>query len=392
MGRGVEISWAGIRVQGVRLLGVSQRRKKPSGKGASKARDGVSLCTAIVLLDQEPLRKKASSECSKEMARLERLRAEWARFEREDKPLFARWMAHQFGQRLTELREGEQAAQEKRDLIDEVEYVVLLGYARNHRAAYKMVLERRAAPPEESGDEEEDWWDEEESDSFEGFTAAGLHGEDEEFLFHEFLEAHMGLYAEDISRAEYKSLFAKFKKEVLGQTPPPPKAKGGQRAAAAKTPEAESPSISRLKDIYRQLVRRLHPDARTDAKDGVGSLWHEVQEAYEKGDLERLERLFALCEVTEGEVGAGTSLSQMRAALQELQRSIQAMLRSLSAAKKDIAWKFSETTDQSDLRARIERDLRADRERQLVALARMDATLASWEPKERRPKSRGKSG
>jgi hypothetical protein len=85
------------------------------------------------------------------MARLERLRAEWGRFEREDQPLFARWMAHQFGQRLTELREGEQAAQEKRDLIDEVELVVLLGYARNHRAAYKMVLERRAAPLAESG-------------------------------------------------------------------------------------------------------------------------------------------------------------------------------------------------------------------------------------------------
>jgi hypothetical protein len=150
--------------------------------------------------------------------------------------------------------------------------------------------------------------------------------------------------------------------------------------------------VSRLKDIYRQLVRRLHPDARTDAKDGVGAIWHEVQEAYAKGDLERLERLFALSEVTESGLGAGTSLSQLGAALKELRRSIQAMLRSLSGAKKDVAWKFSETSDHSALRVRMERDISKDLKEQHARLARMDAMLASWEPKERRPKGRRRSG
>jgi hypothetical protein len=323
------------------------------------------------------------------MARLERLRAEWARFEKEDQPLFARWMAHQFGELLTQLREGEQALREKMNLIEEVELFVFLGYARNHRSAYKMVMERRAAPPDESGKGDADWR-EEEPDPFEGFTGAGLHGEDEELLFNEFLETHMDLFAEDISRAEYKRLFAKFKKEVLGQMPPPPPKKGGKRAPVGKAAAAESPGVSRLKDIYRQLVRRLHPDARTDSKDGVGALWHEVQEAYAKGDLERLERLFALSEVTAGQV-AGTSLSQLGAALQELRRSIQAMLRSLSGAKKDIAWRFSEAADHSALRVRMGRDLRADRSRQLSLLAEMDATLAGWESKERRPKPKGRS-
>lgn len=368
---------------------VSQRRVKSAVKKAAKACSRLSESTEIVLLEQEPLRKKAVTECTKAMARLERLRAEWERFEREDQPLFARWMAQQFGARLTQLREGEQASREKMNLIEEVELVVLLGFARNHRAAYKLVMERRAAPPEEPGKGDAEWGDEE-PDSFEGFTAAGLHGENEELLFKEFLEIHMGLFAEDLSKAEYKRLFAKFKKEVLGQTPPPSPKKGGKRVASAQTPRAESSGVSRLKDIYRQLVRRLHPDARTDAKDGVGALWHEVQEAYAKGDLEALERLFALSEVTAGEV-ACTSLSQMRAALQELRRSIQAILRSLSQAKKDIAWKFSELPDKSALQARIERDLRADRDRQVSLLRDLDATLTSWEPKERRPSSKRRS-
>ena len=269
---------------------------------------------------------------------------------------------------------------------------MLLGGARNHREAYKMVLERRAAPPEGAGNGDAGWWDEE-PDPFDGFTAAGGDGEDEELLFNEFLEIHMGLFAEDLSKSEYKRLFAKFKREGLGQVPPPPKKKEGKRAAAAKAAAAESPGVSRLKDIYRQLVRRLHPDARTDAKDGVEAIWHEVQEAYAKGDLDRLERLFALSEVTGGGAGAATStsLSQMGAALQELRRSIQAMLRSLSGAKKDIAWKFSETSDHSVLEARVGRDLGADLARQMAALAQMDAKLASWAPRERRPGPRRRS-
>ena len=175
-------------------------------------------------MDQEPLRKKAAAECSKEVARLERLRAEWARFEREDKPLFAQWMAQTFGASLTKLREYSEEARKKMELIDQVELLVLLGYARNHRAAYRMVLERQNAPPDAPEEEDADWWDNEPR-PYEGFTAAGLHGEDEELLFREFLEIHMGLYAEDMSKAEYKRLFAKFKKEVLGQEPPPPKKK-----------------------------------------------------------------------------------------------------------------------------------------------------------------------
>jgi hypothetical protein len=357
----------------------------------------VSKCVEIVLVDQEPLLKRAAADCAKEMERLDRLRAEWARFQGKDQPLFAQWMAHQFGALLSELREGAEKERDKMDLIDEVELLVFLGEARTHRAAYKMVLERRSAPPQEPGAEgsaeASDWWNEE-PDPMQGFTAGGLNGEDEELLFNEFLEVHLGLFAEDMSRAEYKRLFAKFKTEVLGQPSPPrppPKSRGG-KTPASKSAAAESSSLSRLKEIYRQLVRRLHPDARTDAKDGVEAIWHEVQEAYAKGDVERLERLFALSEVTESGLGAGTSLSQLGAALKELRRSIQAMLRSLSGAKKDVAWKFSETADHSALRLRIDRDISKDLKEQRARLARMDAMLASWEPKARRPKGRRRSG
>src|SRR5205814_5812795 len=40
----------------------------------------------------------------------------------------------------------------------------------------------------------------------------------------------------------------------------------------------------RVKEIYRRLVRRLHPDLRADRDASVSSLWHEVQEAYAGGE------------------------------------------------------------------------------------------------------------
>jgi hypothetical protein len=366
-----------------------RRRVKESAVGVRHGGKGpesrLSACTEIVLLDQEPLKKKAAAECAKETARLERLRADWARFQEKDQPLFAQWLAHHFGALLSELREGEQMQLEKMSLIDEVELLVFMGEARTHRAAYKMVLERRAAPPEEPCDDERDSGDAQSGFS-EGFPDWSGDEQDEELLFNEFLEVHLGLFAEDLSRSEYKRLFTKFKREVLGQPPPPKKV--GKQSAAAKPAAAESASLTRLKDIYRQLVRRLHPDARTDAKEGVGAIWHEVQEAYAKGDLDRLERLFALSEVTESGLGAVTSLSQLGTALKELRRSIQAMLRSLSEAKKDPAWRFSEIPDNSVLRARIQRDLSQDRKEQRARLAQIDAMLASWEPKGRRPNGR----
>ena len=48
---------------------------------------------------------------------------------------------------------------------------------------------------------------------------------------------------------------------------------------------------ARVKELYRTLVRRLHPDLRADASAGVSALWHEVQAAYAASPLARLDIL-----------------------------------------------------------------------------------------------------
>ena len=77
------------------------------------------------------------------MARLEKARGEWKRFEREDKPAFGRWMASNFGPLLTRIREVAELIRQKESLVAEVEMEMAMSGARSARSAFTRVQKRR---------------------------------------------------------------------------------------------------------------------------------------------------------------------------------------------------------------------------------------------------------
>src|SRR5204863_7222767 len=93
-----------------------------------------------------------------------------------------------------------------------------------------------------------------------------------------------------------------------------------EEPASATEPGTIDP---RVKEIYRRLVRRLHPDLRADGDATVSSRWHEVQEAYAAGDVARMELPLALSESSDAP-GAGTTAPQMRSVLAGVRRSVRA--------------------------------------------------------------------
>src|SRR6476619_4736296 len=99
----------------------------------------------VVLIDQEPMRRAAGSECTAAMAQLEQLRVAWNRFEREDKPSFVRWRAREFGPLLSELREVEERIRDDEALVHEVEMEMRRGFY-DPQTAYQRVLFRRENP------------------------------------------------------------------------------------------------------------------------------------------------------------------------------------------------------------------------------------------------------
>jgi hypothetical protein len=300
----------------------------------------------IIIIDQEPLRRTARVECQKAMSRLEKARAEWNRFESQDKPAFARWMAQEFGPLLTAARDIEAQIREKELLIHEVETEMRFG-ARSKRAAYERVLSERAYPSAARDDFEDPEIGRDEPVDFSDFEKEGL--------FQDWLREFVGINPDRMDDHNYWSTFETFKFHMFGsrgETPP-----NAGRAPEARPDAQEETSGSRLKDLYRLLVRRLHPDLRADRDAAVSSLWHEVQEAYAAGNIDRLETLLALSDIESGNLGADTTLFQMRALLQELKTALRNLQRSLRAARDDDAWDFLHRGGEKALRLRLQQEL-----------------------------------
>ncbi len=369
------------------------KKKKAGGLAAAKgATRTPSKKRQLVLVDQRPLRHKASSECTREMARLGRAKAEWKRFEVEDKTAFARWSAATFGPLLSRLRETEAALHEKEALMREVDFELLFGGARNPRTAYARVQQRRNDPsPEEESwaggppPPKPPWGDEGDGD----FDASGDIGEEETLLlFETYLFFELGLDPDRLSDAQYDRMFDEFLSNVL-------KKKAGPQARSSPEPpltpqDPPKPGQDRVKELYRLLVRRLHPDTRAESDAGVSALWHEVQDAYSQGNVERLEMLLALTDMQSNAVGEHTSLFQMRAVLAELRRSYNALQKNLRAAKKDPAWNFGRRTDRAPLEKQMRWELESRLAQELADLRHLESLIASWAMPRKKEKKHGK--
>jgi hypothetical protein len=337
----------------------------------------------IVAVNEGPLRQRAAKEFDKVMAKLEKARAELRRFEQEDRPSFGRWMAATFGALLTELRDNAHLIHEQEDLILEVESEMIWSNHRNPRRAYAAVVKRRESP-----DEDNDFAEGDDFDPLE--EMAPENGKEERrALFDDFVRAVLGLNPEQLGNADYEKMFAEFEANIFEERPP---------VSPSQTHDRQKPSAgreeARIKEVYRILVRRLHPDLRADGDATVSAKWHEVQEAYEARNLDRLETLLAVTEMESGASGRA-SLSQIRGALADFNRALRAIQRSLREAKGDPAWGFTQNPYSSSMEKHIRRELEESLSHQRAELADLQATIEDWSrpwrPPVKKPRKQSKS-
>jgi len=332
----------------------------------------------LVLIDQGPLREAAAADCTRAMARLERARIGWHCFERKDKPAFIRWRAREFGALLSRAREIESQIRDSQALVHEVEMEMRRGFQDAH-TAYQRVMFRRDNPSAAAG---------------EGFEAPGekdgasprLSDFEKEALFQEWVQRSLGTNPDKMDDEAYATTFEVFKTHMFRSPLEEAQPRNGYRPAAKRrsTVELEEEGTeevkvdARVKELYRILVRRLHPDLRADANAAVSGLWHEVQEAYAASDVPRMEILLALSDIESNQMGAQTSIGQMRLVLAELERACRALEKSLLEAEGEDAWNFAQTGSSSDLRTRVERELKSDLARRMTRLDILTSTIAAW--------------
>jgi hypothetical protein len=295
----------------------------------------------VVVVDGKPLRKKAQRDYQKTVRDVEAAKAETERFHNEDKPLFSRWMASNFGALLTEIRDLQLKLFEAQNLVDEVQQEYHFGSHRSIASAYRQVLNRREHPekaePEEEIDAEE---------------------------------------AEEFSR-EFEEAFGKTAEEFWEQL-----GQGARQKGAATRQAKTAKSGNRLKELYRTLARRLHPDKGHAVSAKEKEWWHQTQAAYEEGNIEQLEMIFTLLEVEDkGTKEASVStLQQLTAAFKKTLRTLK---RQLTELRRDIAWNFSRRSDRSALFQQTRLSLQTDRDKILWLLHRYEAQIGKWQALDR---------
>jgi len=323
---------------------MERHQRKRSKSKPTKA----SVSLPLMRVDGSRIRQQIKREYEKIVQDLEKARAELDRFEKEDLPKFTQWLNSQFGALMTELRDTTRRIHELEQLLLEMQSEIFFNGA-SPRRAYARVMNRRENSASEEADEGEEQFGQgngaangQASDS-EGFEGAGAGFDD--------------------------------------YSPP-----GRGRAARPARESLAAPALGRLKELYRALARRLHPDAQKEMTAQKKEWWHQAQVAYEKGDLQQLEIILSLCEIDETGTTDKTSLSVIQRISAQLKKSLRRVKAQLSKYRRDPAWNFKGRKDIKILAVTMRRQLTNDLEMMKQQVKAMELQMADWasQPEPRR--------
>jgi hypothetical protein len=308
---------------------------------------------ALVRVDGAGIRKKIKKDYEKALRDLEKTRRQLDQFHQTDLPQFTRWLNTQFGALLTELRELCQKMAADEQLIIQVENEAMFSRC-SDALAYRRVVELRENPephrPRSAGGGEPagEW------DPFGAEPESGTDGEEnpiEEFI-NEFIR--------------------EFGPNVR------PQDNHGSRNGHRTESVAPVHASAGLKELYRAVVRRLHPDSQREMTAQKTEWWHQAQTAYEAGDVEQLEVILTLCEIGDSGTTAHTSASLLQRITAQLKNSLREIKRQLAGLRRDPAWNFSLRADLDALAVQTRRSLMDDLERMRYQCRTIQEMIARW--------------
>ena len=343
------------------------------------------------MLDQIPLRNEAGKEARKKMRESVRLTETLSEFERTILPGYERWVRENLEALLDEEKHLDFQIQRLEQTISRVHLESLWG-DRSCKTIYKdiareeLILERfrqRQREQESRGQSPDD--DPESRDSENSSHSAdpdfdrdaGL--PENERVFRSYARFACGIEPENLSPRDYQRMFEDFRKWHEAQ-PGRATPRGGPAHTRADTNQ-------RVKELYRVLARRLHPDsARPDPNQE--RLWHDLQEAYASQDVERMEVLLAMTDLHAGNDALSTTLYHLRKVAREMAQTVRELKSRLREARESQAWMFWHATDRQKFGIRLRSEIESrihDAKRQLALLER---EISPWQTK---PMARKKS-
>jgi hypothetical protein len=328
----------------------------------------------IVLLDQQPLREEAGGEAKRIMREVDEHAEKLAEFDRTILPSFERWETKNLGPLLDEEQRLHSKISEMERFLEFADFESVFTGRDPYEIYEEAIREFAGDIPRRDEDEhhsEAPPEREPEPDPDEGYDP-------EERDFRSYVRFIFGDDPDSSGKKKYQRLFEDYRRW---------REKMGAAQAPKRHKSVDAPS--RLKEIYRILVRRLHPDTGRDRSNPqTRRLWDDLQEAYASMDLERMEILLAITDLHESGSAVRSTLFHLRQVARQLRNQLDGLKVRLLQVKKSPAWTFWHAKDRQSagnkLRAAAEKRVQAAKNH----LARLEAELARWKEESLRKKAR----
>ena len=351
-------------------------KKRPKKKPVAQVRSVPhSKDRRIVLIDQIPLRQEAGREARKKMREAARLNESLLEFERTIRPGYERWERDHLSPLLDEEKSLDDEIKRLEIIIHRVHLESLWGNRSRH-SVYKDISreqglaerekqreqEARSRAADDPDDREEE---EPESDGEEDLP-------DNERAFRSYLRFASGIDPDELHPREYKRMFAEFCRWR--------ESRSGRSASAAPESRSREDVALRVKELYRVLVRRLHPDSGgSHADPHRARLWHDLQDSYAAHDVERLEVLLAMTDLHKGTDALHTTLYHLRKVSRELGRTVRDLKGRLREARESQAWVFWHATDRDKAEKEIRSQIAGRIAEAKKYLAVLQREIAPWQ-------------
>ncbi|NLI69332.1 MAG: hypothetical protein GX364_00500 [Firmicutes bacterium] len=125
-----------------------------------------------------------------------------------------------------------------------------------------------------------------------------------------------------------------------------------------------SPDDSReLRKLYRELVKRLHPDINKNLPDNLKYIWARVLEAYKNSDLEELQVLASFLPEQEESAAGASTMEQLSADIDNLRGKIERLLKTLATMRDEFPFNMEKKLGDPDWVEKEQRMIRKELKR-----------------------------
>jgi hypothetical protein len=312
---------------------------------------------SLILIDNEPIRRRYRKELDQARTQLRKLEAELDRFKGDDSAAFKSWFYTAFPVLLTRIRE---LREETAKLMSRLN---LMREFQNHGVKTPGAAYHRALRVETGEDPMPDFP-----------PPRSSHSSTESDEEREFLKAAMRGLAEDMG------LDSDSVEDELDMML-------GDPEEDRQNPKREG--YQECQSLYRKIALRLHPDRGGTMTESEAQIWYRAQDAYAAHDVLTLRQLWSRI-ADQSNTLFQLSCGDMIAAIIETQAQIAALRALRDSLKREPAWNFSRLTAKQlqSRRVRMEKDLieqEASIREQLADLQRQcehfSALRQRWESK-----------